>query len=244
MAFYSDFAGHYEKIFPFREPVAKFLAEWLPAEGRVLDVGCGTGNYCAALGMTGRQTLGVDLDPGMISKAENLYPEGEYRIMGMEEVGLLPAGSFSGVVCIGNVLPHLEAHRLAGFLVDVNTLLRPGGVWIFQTVNFDPILKEEEFVFPEINLPSEQLTFLRWYEDIRPDRLVFNTSLVGLTGEIFAGEVPLYPRTSGDYVTGNKAAGFEKLAHFADFSGRGFSPNENSGSVFVWKKPGEGMGRE
>jgi hypothetical protein len=143
-------------------------------------------------------------------------------------------------VCIGNVLPHLEAHRLAGFLVDVNTLLRPGGVWVFQTVNFDPILRAEEFVFPEINLPSEQLTFLRWYEDIRPDRLVFHTSLVGLTGEIFSGEVPLYPRTSGDYATGNKAAGFEKLAHFADFSGRGFSPTENSGSVFVWRKPAAG----
>ena len=31
MAFYSDFAGHYEKIFPFRQGVAAFLDQWLPA---------------------------------------------------------------------------------------------------------------------------------------------------------------------------------------------------------------------
>ena len=240
MAFYADFAGHYEKIFPYRPAVAAFLDEWLPAEGRVLDIGCGTGRYCAALDRTGRRTLGVDLDPGMISEAERLHPEGEFRIMSMEEVGLLPAGGFAGIFCIGNVLPHLPAHRLAGFLVDVASLLAPGGIWILQTVNFDPVLGREEFAFPEINLPSEQLTFLRWYEDIRPDRLVFHTSLVGLTGEIFSGEVPLYPRTSGDYATGNKAAGFEKLAHFADFSGRGYSPSEHSGSVFVWRKPAAG----
>ena len=69
MAFYADFAGHYEKIFPFRPAVAAFLDHWLPAEGRVLDIGCGTGHYCAALDGTGRQAIGVDLDPGMIREA-------------------------------------------------------------------------------------------------------------------------------------------------------------------------------
>ncbi|MEN8007414.1 MAG: class I SAM-dependent methyltransferase [Candidatus Krumholzibacteriota bacterium] len=237
MAFYSDFAGHYEKIFPFRRPVADFLDQWLPNEGRILDIGCGTGRYCEALDRTGRRSLGIDLDPGMIGEAGRIHPEGEFRILGMEQIGLLPAGSFAGIFCIGNVLPHLPAHRLAGFLVDVNTILEPGGVWVFQTVNFDPILGEEDFIFPEINLPTDQLTFLRWYEDIRTDRLVFHTSLAGPEGEIFAGEVALFPRTSVDYDMGHKAAGFEKLGHFADFAGKGFHPGENSGSVFVWRKP-------
>ena len=237
MAFYSDFAGHYEKIFPFRRAVAEFLDHWLPAEGRVLDIGCGTGSYCAALDETGRRTLGVDLDPGMIDEAARFHPAGEFRILGMEGIGLLPAGGFAGVFCVGNVLPHLSAHRLAGFLVDVQSLLAPGGVWIYQTVNFDPIMGEDDFIFPEINLPTEQLTFLRWYDDIGTQRLTFHTSLAGPEGEIFAGEVSLYPRTSVDYSIGHKAAGFKKLGHFADFSGRGFNSEEHSGSVFVWRKP-------
>jgi len=159
MAFYADFAGHYEKIFPFRPAVAEFLDHWLPAEGRILDIGCGTGHYCAALDGTGRRTLGVDLDPGMIREASRAYPGGEFRILGMEEIGLLPKEGFSGVFCIGNVLPHLPAHRLAGFLVDVHSLLEPGGVWVFQTVNFDPIMDDEDFIFPEINLTSRPIAW-------------------------------------------------------------------------------------
>lgn len=236
MAFYADFAGHYEKIFPFRPKVAEFLDQWLPSEGRILDIGCGTGPYCAALDGTGRRTLGIDLDPGMIAEAERRHSTGEFRILSMEEIGLLEAESFAGVFCIGNVLPHLPAQCLAGFLVDVHRLLIPGGVWVFQTVNFDPIMDLKEFVFPEINLPSGPLTFLRRYEDIGPDRLMFHTSLTGPEGEIFTGEVPLYPRNSIDYLHGHKAAGFKRLGHFSDFAGRGFSPEEHSGSVFVWQK--------
>lgn len=236
MAFYTDFAGHYEKIFPYREGVFKFLDQWLPANGRVLDVGCGTGRYCAELDKTGRSCVGIDLDPGMIGEAERLNTAGDYRILGMEDIRLLPAGSFNGVVCIGNVLPHLPAGRMAAFIMDMNALLAPGGVWIFQTVNFDPILKNEDFVFPELTFPESDLTFLRWYEDIRVDRLSFHTSLMGPEGEIFGGEVVLYPRTSVDYLLGHRNVGFEKLGHFADFSGRGFSPEENSGSVFVFRK--------
>ena len=236
MAFYSDFAGHYEKIFPYRENIADFLDKWLPKAGRVLDVGCGTGRYCASLAGTGRACVGIDLDPGMIAQAERLHPAGDFRILGMEEIRLLPAGEFSGVVCIGNVLPHLSSDRLAPFLMDVKNLLAPGGVWIFQTVNFDPILKGEEYVFPEVKLQSEDLTFLRWYEDIKYNRLVFHTSLVGPEDEIFGGEVVLFPRTSVDYLLGHRIAGFRKLGHFADFEGREFDPTRHSGSVYVFRK--------
>ena len=132
MAFYSDFAGHYEKIFPYREGVFAFLDQWLPRSGRVLDVGCGTGRYCGKLNQAGRACVGIDLDPGMIGEAERLNPGADFQILGMEEIHLLAAGTFTGVMCIGNVLPHLPAGRLAAFLMDVKQLLAPGGVWIFQ----------------------------------------------------------------------------------------------------------------
>lgn len=237
MAFYTDFAGHYEKIFPFKPAVHEFLAARLPTAGRVLDIGCGTGRYCGSLARTGRACLGIDLDPGMIAEAERLHPDGDFRLLGMEEIGLLPTGAFTGVFCIGNVLPHLPAGRLAAFLIDVEKLLAPGGVWIFQTVNFDPLLALGEFAFPDLDLDDGTLTFQRWYEDIRPDRLTFHTSLLGPDGEIFAGDVLLYPRTARDYLLGHRSAGFEKLGHYADFQGRGFDPDTISGSVFVFRKP-------
>lgn len=238
MAFYSDFAGHYERIFPFREQVHTFLDEYLPREGRVLDVGCGTGRYCGALAATGRDCLGIDLDPGMIAEAERLHPSLRFRLLGMEQVGLLPQEGFAGVFCVGNVLPHLARGRLAAFVMDVRRLLQPGGVWIFQTVNFDPLLARDEHKFPDLVLEAEEVVFQRWYEDITRDRLVFHTSLIGPEGEIFAGAVPLYPRVSGDYLAGHLSAGFALEGHFADFAGGTFDPATSGGSVFVFRRSG------
>jgi len=237
MAFYSDFAGHYEKIFPFRKGVLAFLDGQLPEDGRVLDIGCGTGRYCAALDATGRRALGIDLDPGMITEAERLHPAGDFRIMGMEDIRLLPEGSFRGIFCIGNVLPHLPAAGLADFLAVVVRLLEPGGVWIFQTVNFDRLLDLGVYEFPDVVLRRERLIFARSYREIQVDRLEFHTRLSDPRGVIFNGKVTLHPRTSVDYDALHRAAGLVRRAHLADYRGRGFDPAESAGSLFVWEKP-------
>ncbi len=236
MAFYSDFSGHYETVFPLRPKTLQFLQKWLPPSGRILDVGCGTGGYCAELNATGRDCLGIDLDPGMITESERLFPSGRYQILGMQEIGLLGSGTFEGIMCIGNVLPHLSAGRLSAFMMDVHGLLAPGGIWIFQTVNFDPIIGQDDYVFPELNFAEKRLTFLRWYEDIRKDRLQFHTSLITPAGEVFGGHVELYPRTSSDYLLGHRKAGFSLLGHFANFLEHDFEPSKNSGSVFVFRR--------
>lgn len=240
MAFYSDFAGHYEKIFPYRKGVFEFLDDHLPEGGRVLDIGCGTGRYCAALDGTGRRALGIDLDPGMIGEAEKMHAGGEFRILGMEDIKLLPTSSFRGVFCIGNVLPHLPAAGLGDFLDDVHRLLEPGGVWVFQTVNFDRLLDLAVFEFPDMVLKRDRLIFARSYRGIQTDRLEFHTRLTGPGGNIFSGKVDLYPRTSVDYGVVHRDAGFERLGHFADYQGRGFDPAVSPGSVFVWQKPAAG----
>jgi len=236
MAFYSDFAGSYEEIFPFRPEAAAFLDHWLLPHGRVLDVGCGTGRYCRHLDGTGRRCTGIDLDPGMIDEAQRLHPAGDFRLMGMEEIGLLGAADFDGVFCIGNVLPHLPAAQLAGFLGAVRDLLRPAGIWICQTVNFDPLLELDEHVFPPIRPGDGELVFRRFYRDIRPGELTFEMVLERDGEEIFRGETRLHPRTSADLAAGHRAAGFRELAHVADWTGRRFVPGAVGGSIFVFER--------
>lgn len=238
MAFYTDFAGHYEKVFPFRQTTLDFLDRWLPPEGHMLDIGCGTGHYCAGVDGDPRSCLGIDLDPGMINRAEELYPDSRFRILGMEEIGLLERGSFQGIFCIGNVLPHLPAAGLAGFVLDVKKLLAPGGVWIFQTVNFDPLLRTrvQDHRFPVLRLEEENLEFHRWYEDIEGGSLRFHTQLVAAGDVLFQGETALTPHMSVEYLLGHQAAGFELLGHFGDFTGSAFDPSESRGSIFVWRR--------
>ena len=238
MAFYTDFAGHYEQVFPFRPATADFLDRWLPAKGNLLDIGCGPGHYCAALNRPDRSCMGIDLDPGMIVRAAREHPEGDFRILGMEEIGLLRQGGYAGIFCIGNVLPHLPSPGLAGFVLDIKKLLAPGGIWIFQTVNFDPILrsKEQDFRFPVLRLEDQDLEFHRWYEDIDDEGLTFHTQLVAQGKALFQGEVRLSPHMSVEYLLGHQAAGFELLGHFADFQENPFEPDVHSGSVFVWRR--------
>lgn len=237
MAFYSDFAGHYERVFPCRDEVFRFLDERLPADGRVLDIGCGTGGYCERLAAGGRDCLGIDLDPGMIEAAQSANRHSEYRIMGMSDIGALSAGGFTGVICLGNVLPHLPREELDGFLGDVYRLLAPGGVWLFQTVNFDPLLAHRSYDFPVLEVPSDSLQFHRSYTDIGDESLVFVTHLVQGGRQVFAGETTLYPLRGRDYLAANRERGFVLLDHFADYQGREYDPLVVSGNVMVFRRP-------
>lgn len=239
MAFYSEFSRYYETVFPFRKPVFDFLDQWLPRGGRLLDLGCGTGAYCEGLATVDRSCLGVDLDPEMIDQAQKKYPTGEFQVMGLESIGALPEGEFDGVYCIGNVMPHLGPGKLAGFLVDLKGRLQPGGIWIFQTVNFDPIVGQGAHVFPVLKFSDEDLQFHRQYTDRGDGSLDFKTRLVHAGREIFAGKVALCPRTSARCLQLHEQAGFELKAHFADFNGKPFVSSEHSGSVFVFKAPEE-----
>jgi SAM-dependent methyltransferase len=236
MAFYSDFAGSYEEIFPFRKEAAAFLDHWLPDRGRVLDVGCGTGRYCRHLDGTGRRSVGIDLDPGMIEEAQRLHPAGDFRIMGMQEIGLLSQGAYDGVFCIGNVLPHLPTENLDAFLAAVRDLLRPDGVWLFQIVNFDPILGFDEYVFPPIRPGDGSLVFRRIYREITPQSLVFRTVLERDGEEIFSGETVLHPCTSEELTARHRQAGFRLRAHVSDWSGRRYVAGSGGGSIFVWER--------
>lgn len=236
MAFYTDFAGHYDAVFPLRGDLLKFLEREIPAEGRLLDVGCGTGACCGYLAKPGRPCLGIDLDPGMIAQAEGRHPGAEFRILGMQEIGLLPAGEFSAVICLGNVLPHLPLASLPGFLSAVHRLLRPGGAWVFQTVNFDPVLERRSHAFPVIRVPGTGLTFHRAYENITPGRLEFVTALTDPDNVIFRGREVMYPLTSVSYRALHTADRWTLVRHDADFNDRSFDPESDSGSVWVWRR--------
>jgi SAM-dependent methyltransferase len=48
-----------------------FLVSLVPADAKtVLDVGCGLGRLCRAVGRPGRRIVGIDLSPGMIARAQ------------------------------------------------------------------------------------------------------------------------------------------------------------------------------
>ena len=235
--FYSEFAEYYEAVFPYRDEVYSFLKSYIPDGSRqVLDAGCGTGHYCGRLAADGYDVAGIDLDPRMIEVARKNYPKPTFHCMNMLEVGEL-SPRFDLAFCIGNVAPHLTQDDFARFAGAVARILRPGGVWIFQVVNWDYILAQGSYAFRARKLGSGEVVFLREYRDISDARVHFLTRLASGDRTIFEGDVWLYPIRTDGFLRLHRERGFELVGHFADFQRAPFSPMTDTGSVFVFCKP-------
>ena len=78
---YSRFARWYDRIFPFSPGVYAFLSRHMDRPGGpVLDLGCGTGDYCAAFARDGMRAVGLDLDAAMIFRARESGSGAEFHV--------------------------------------------------------------------------------------------------------------------------------------------------------------------
>ncbi len=65
---------------------------------RALDFGCGTGRSTRLLRSCGFDATGVDIAQSMIRGAQQLDPEGDYRLLADADLGKLPAAGFDLVL--------------------------------------------------------------------------------------------------------------------------------------------------
>ncbi len=235
MSFYTQFAAHYERIFPFRPATLDFLRRQLPARGRVLDLGCGTGHYAGALAALGLEAVGLDLDAAMIAAARERYPSALFAVADLAEVRSISPHA-EGAFCIGNVLPHLPPDRLPSFLADLARVLPAGAPWIVQTVNFDRLLPLRAAHDLPVLDAGDGLVFRRRYEPGRDGGLRFLTELVRAGESVFAGETALWPKISADLATVHAAAGFALGEAFGSFAGEAFAGRRSAGLVQVYRR--------
>ena len=94
-----------------------------------LDLGCGTGNYTAALQKAAKTLIGIDVSKGMIEQAQIKFPQIHF-ICG--DVTNLPFDSetFDGTFAI-QLLHHLKKKEI--FLKEAHRVLRKGGCLAIQS---------------------------------------------------------------------------------------------------------------
>ena len=116
------------------QAVAAGFASRLPPRAAVLDAGCGTGRWTAALAeRTDLSVVGLDLAPAMLQQAqERLAALGLRATAVLGDARALPfaEAAFDGALA-GFLFDHLAPEGRAAFLAELRRVVRPGGRVLF-----------------------------------------------------------------------------------------------------------------
>ena len=134
---YDSVAGAYDRRYERNdyagvERAVLAFAAGLPATAGVLEVGCGTGHWLAALAGGAALVAGVDPSRGMLERARRAAPD---ALLVRARAEALPwrSASVDRVVCV-NAFHHFADK--AAFVAEARRVLRPGGGLLI--VGLDP----------------------------------------------------------------------------------------------------------
>ena len=114
----------------------RFLLERVQAGQRVLDVGCGEGQFAAELARAGAKVVGVDVAEEPLRRARARDPRLDLRLVAPTQAWDLQDASFD-VVWAGEVIEHVA--DTAAWLSEVRRVLRSGGSLLLSTPAHGPL---------------------------------------------------------------------------------------------------------
>lgn len=145
---------------------AKLIRRHLPAGTKILDAGCGFGDWVTFLSGFGYRAIGADYSTELIRRLRAAYPDGEWVQTDIRAMPW-PDGALDGIISWG-VVEHDEAGPGAA-LREFHRLLRPEGVAIVtvpidspearrarEVLDYEP---GSEHAFFQYNLSEEELRF-------------------------------------------------------------------------------------
>jgi glycine/sarcosine N-methyltransferase len=232
---YQGIAEYYDDIFRFDESQKRFLERWAVPNDvrhlRILDIGCGTGELALQMSMTGTEFTGIDSDRKMIHIAEKKRKMAElknvrFRSADMTRLkALFPVKKFNSILCMGNTMVHLPDFEAIGkFFLSVHGRLVPDGLFIFQIMNYEKILRTKPAGLPTIE--NDRIRFERTYiYDPVPGKIRFDMDLTIQTdGRKITSSTILVPATLHDLEPLWLKAGFRSEQIIGDFSGKPYDP--------------------
>ena len=128
-AFEDVFRGPEDRVRERQQPYVELLAEYPP----VFDAGCGRGELLDMLRERDVTAMGADTDPEMVERST---AKGHQVVLGaaQDRLGeIAPAGL--GAVFSAQVIEHMAYADLARFMQVSLRALRPGGIFVAETVN-------------------------------------------------------------------------------------------------------------
>ena len=159
---YNDIVEIYDEIFPLNRAFLEFIPAYLGSPGsKILDLGCGPGDYVDHFARSQYDATGIDSSSGMIKHAQ-MHNQGTFLHLSFTEIHELEE-PFDCIYCIGNSLSYLPMNSMRAFLEDISKLLSESGYFLLQVVNWDKYRHTGSSDFPVKTL-NDGRTFHRRYE--------------------------------------------------------------------------------
>lgn len=239
---FNNWANRLTAELPFIE--SEILKVSPDGQAAVLDTACGTGMHAIALARLGFSCSAADLSPKMMRQARKnakaAQQEVDFRTAGFGELAAaFSSRTFDALLCLGNSLPHvLTSQHLTNTLADFAACLRPKGLLLIQSRNFDAVLaKRERFMNPESFSDQEHEWLFQRFYDFESEGLIrFN--MVSLkrrrAGDWHArvASTLLNPQTQALVHEALAQAGFSEIRFFGSMAGDAFDP-QTSGNLVI-----------
>lgn len=229
--FYTSISKYYSEIFPYKPMQLKFVKNSLgDLDGKqILDIGCATGELAFNLANEGARVIGIDLNEDLLNQAKSkkVHTNLKFQVGNMLELeNDFIEKKFDAVLCFGNTLVHLPTIELIRqMLKGVKAVLKPGGLFLLQILNYDYILKEKVYELPLIE--TENIKFIRKYKfNVNSPLLCFQTNLHLIKEQqIVSNETSLLALKSSELIDILKETGFIDVGLFSNFKKDTFGGN-------------------
>ncbi len=238
MDFYKKLSYYYDRLFPLNKVELNFIINelGLKKSEKILELGCGTGEFSLALLSSGLDVIGIDLDNDMIENAKQKnknYVDNFYQLNMLCIQDKFKQQNFDGIICLGNTLVHLDGvEKITSTLLNIYNLLCNRGKIIIQIVNYDRILNKNITSLPTIEL--ETVKFDRIYTP--GSKITFKTVLYDKTKcESYENETELYPLKQKELNEILIQCGFKNIMWYGNFNGESYQPDSYA-SIAVAEK--------
>ena len=234
---YSEFARHYDYIFPENQATTTFLKDVFTS-GKILDLGCATGTYALALQGCKRELEGIDIDPEMIKEAIKKADKNPLKpLFRVGDIAKLDySNKYQGVYSIGNTIVHLPTiAAIAVLMTKIYQALVPGGETVIQIINYDRIIDRGLTELPDLEALGRR--FQRRYE-FSDDHLVFETALT-YDGTTALSQTRLIPLRQSELVEILGNAGFDSIICYGGYDKQPFRKDSSYHLIVRARKPAD-----
>lgn len=129
----ADIKSRHEVYLPYLRDASTELQDL-----RILDIGCGRGEWLELLRENGFSATGVDGNSSMVAACRERGLDVQHG-EAIHHLRTLPSGSLGGVTGL-HIIEHLPIASLVALVDEVLRVLKPGGLVIFETPNPDNML--------------------------------------------------------------------------------------------------------